>query len=278
MDKSRGIVLALAIAAAIISTALPCPADEKGKDEQSIFTEGDRERERPRRGRGRFELTEEETDRVLEGLKKRDPEKAKELAELRKKDPEKFRAELREHAREEFGEVVRERIEKWRRQRRADFLKWLEKAVPDEAKELARLKERGPDLYAKKYELVWRRYDRIFEESRRNPEWAEILLEDVKLQKRRDDLVKRIKATQNTKERDRLVAALEDVVALRYDVIIRQKQMIYERLLGRLRELQERIKESRTEIAEYMKEEAKAENVKKRTQELLEAKKGLRWD
>ena len=278
MGKGRGIVLALAIAAAVIATALPCPADEKDKDEQSIFDERREGRPGRGRGRGRFELTEEETDRVLEDLEKRNPEEAKELAELRKKDPEKFRAGLREHAREELRRIGTERWQRWLERRRADFLEWLGKNVPDEAEELAKLRETDPDLYAKKYELVWRKYDRIFEESRRNPEWAEVLLEDVKLQERRDHLVKRIKATKNKKERDRLVTALEEVVALRYDVIIRQKQMIYERLLERLRALQEQIKERRAEIADYMKREAKAENVKKRTQELLEAKKGLRWD
>lgn len=278
MDKSRGIVLALAIAAAVIATALPCPADEKGEDEQSIWTEEDRGRERSRRGRGRFELTEEEIDRIMEGFEKRNPEKAKELAELRKKDPENFKSELERHAREEFGKVVRERIEKWREQRRADFLEWLDKNVPDEATELAKLKERSPDHYGKKYELVWRKYDHIFEENRRNPELAGVLLEDLKLKERRDELVNKIKATESGRDRKKLTAKLEEVIALRYDVILRRKQIAYERLLKWLQELQDRIRESRADIRIYQDPKAKEANIKQRARELLEEKKRFRWD
>ena len=93
------------------------------------------------------ELTDEEVDRILKDLKERAPEKAKELTELRKKDPDKFRDELRKNAREEFGKVVRERIDKWRQQRQTEFLEWFAKSLPDEAEELAKLKERDPKLY-----------------------------------------------------------------------------------------------------------------------------------
>ncbi len=48
--------------------------------------------ERPQ-GRG-FQLTDEMINRIMSGLAKSDPEKAKELGQLRKSDPEKFKAEL----------------------------------------------------------------------------------------------------------------------------------------------------------------------------------------
>ena len=278
MEKHRGIILALAIATAIISTILPCPADEKNtneQDEQSIWTEDER---RERSGRRRWELTEEEINRIMEGFKKRNPKKAKELSELRKKDPEKFRSELERHAREEFGEIVRERIEKYREQRRAEFLKWFEENVPDQAKELARLKERSPDHYWKKYELIWRKYRHIFEENRRNPELASVLLEDVKLKDRRNELIQKIKTTKSRREREKLTAKLEEVIGLRYDVILRRKQMAYERLLKWLEELQNRIKESRADIRTYQDPQTKQGNIKQRTRELLENKKKFGWD
>ncbi|MHC4145830.1 MAG: hypothetical protein ACYSUD_13735, partial [Planctomycetota bacterium] len=58
----------------------------------------------------------------------------------------------------------------------------------------------------------------------------------------------------------------------RYDLILRRKQIEYERLLRWVEGLQNRIKKSRAEIAEAKKKEAKAENVKKRKSELLEGK------
>jgi len=279
MEKRRGIILALAIAAAVLTAALPCPADNNSKEDDGIFDEDDRRGERSvrGRGRGRFELTEDETNRVMESLKKRNPKKAKELDGLRKKDAEKFRNELWEHARGELEKIGKERWEKWLQERRAAFLGWLEKNVPDETKELKRLKNTNTDLYNKKYDLVRRRYNRIFDESRRNPEWAEVLLEDVKLQKRRDELVLKIKSTKNKESERKLIAELEEVVALRYDVILKRKQMGFERLLQRLESLRKQLGESRKDILKYQDPKTKEENVKQRARELLEEKRKF-WD
>lgn len=278
METSRRIILVLAMAAMLTVAALPCHAAQKDeKDEKNIWTED--ESPGPRRGPGRFELTEEEIGRIMEGLKKRDPEKAKELAKLREKEPEKFNAELRRHAREEFGKVIRERIEKWREQRRTEFLEWLQKMVPEEAEELAKLKKKNPDLYAKKYELLTNKYDRLFNESRRHSGLADIIKEDLELKKRREELRAKIKAAKNEKERKKLRAELEEVVGNRYDLLVRRKQIAYERLLKRLEELKNRIMESRAEIGRLRDDKVKAENVKKRIQDLIEGKQeGIGWD
>jgi hypothetical protein len=288
MHINRAIILILATAAVLAVTTRPRAATQK--EDQSMWTENQDRRPGPspgpglergqRRGpgRGRFELTDEEINRILKELKQRSPEKAKELEQLRGKDPERFQQELRRQAREEYGRVARERWEKWLQERRAAFLEWLDKNMPDEAKELAELKERSPDHYGEKYELVWRRYGRIYDANRRNPELAKILLEDVRLQKRRDDLIARIKATKNKREQKSLNTELEEVVGLRYDLIVRRKQIAYEWLLKRLEELQNRINDSRAEILKAQDPKVKAENIKKRTQELLEEKKGFTWD
>jgi len=106
MKTGYGIILVLAIAAVLTVSALPCLA-ERGSEEkkEDIWTEdeprgprGDPARGGPGRGPGlgrrRFELTDEEIDRIMEGLKEKDPAKAKELAKLRQEEPEKFREEL----------------------------------------------------------------------------------------------------------------------------------------------------------------------------------------
>jgi hypothetical protein len=285
MESNRVIILILALTAFLAVSNQLCAGNQK--DEKNIFEEADRgprpgpglERG-PRRGgpgRGRFELTDEEIDRILKDLKERSPEKAKELTELRKKEPDKFREELWRHAREEFGKVARERWEKWLQKRREAFLEWFGENMPEEAKELAGLKETSPDHYGEKYELFWRKYGRIYEENRRNPELAKILLEDVKLQKRRDDLIARIKATKSDRQQKRIQTELEEVVGLRYDLIVRRKQMAYEWLLKRLEELQNRINESRAEILKAQDAKVKQDNIKKRTKELLEKKKEFPW-
>jgi hypothetical protein len=214
----------------------------------------------------------------MKGLQESNPEKAKELAKLREKDPNQFSFELRRHGHEEFGKIIRERIDNWRKRRRAEFLESLEKLVPKEAQELAKLKDKNPDLYAEKYELALKKYGRIIEEGRRNPELAEVLIEDLKLKKRRDELLKKIKAVKSENENKKLVAELEEVVAGRFDLIVRRKQIAYERLLRWLEELRKRIRESRGEIFKWRDEKFKNENVKQRTQDLLEEIPKFNWD
>jgi len=281
MEFHRRVILVLVMAVVATVIVLPCSAEEK-KDEKDIWTEGERRGPGPGPGRGpgrgprRFELTDEEIDRIMKGLQESNPEKAKELAKLREEDPNQFSVELRRHGREEFGKIIREHIESWRKRRRAEFLEELGKIVPKEAEELAELKDKNPDLYAEKYELALKKYGRIIEEKRRNPELAEVLLEDLQLKKRRDELLKKIKATRSEREKKKLVGELEEVVASRFDLIVRRKQIAYERLLRWLNELQERIKESRAGIAEWRNEKFKAQKVKERIKDLTDPE--FPWD
>jgi hypothetical protein len=214
----------------------------------------------------------------MKSLQESNPEKAKELTKLRETDPNQFSIELRRHGREEFGKIIRERIAKWRERRRTEFLEWLGKAVPREAQELAKLKDTNPDLYVEKYELALKKYGRIYEEGRRNPGLAEVLIEDLKLKKRRDELVKNIKAAQSEREKRKLVAELEEVVAGRFGLIVRRKQIAYERLLKWLDELRKRLRERRSEINIWREEKFKNDNVKQRMQDLLEETPKFNWD
>jgi len=288
---NRTIILLLVMAAVVTTTwTLPCSAEQKEKDKENIWTE--EEPRGPGRGPGlgrgpgpglgpeRFELTDEETNRILSSLKQRDPNAAKELEKLRKEDPEKFQEELRRYGREEFGKIIRERMENWRHQRQTEFLDWLTKEYPKEAENLAKLKENETKLYFEKFDLIRNKYWRIFEEERRNPELAEVLKEDLQLKDKRDELVTRIKAAKNEKDKQKLLAELEEVVGRRYDLIVRQKEIAYERLLKWLEGLRNRVKESRDEIIKWQNEKIKAENVKKHIKDLTEESTPppFRWD
>ncbi|MHC4625588.1 MAG: hypothetical protein ACYTDV_01285 [Planctomycetota bacterium] len=275
MGMRRGIILFLAVVAVVTVSALPCPGSERRQEGQSFFEEGQQRGRRPRRWR--IELTEEEISRVLESLKKGDPEKAKELLKLQGQDPEKFQEELRRHGGEPYQKILRERYERFREQRRADFLDWLTKNYRRDARELASLKGRDPDLYEKKYGAMRAKYDPIREAERRNPELAVILKEDLRLKERRDELTAKIKTTKGEDEKKKLIVELQDVVDDRYELILRRKIIAYEQLRKRLEELQNWIKKSRAEIADARKAEVKAENIKQRMKTLLEGKKGFHW-
>ncbi|KPK41941.1 MAG: hypothetical protein AMJ65_08450 [Phycisphaerae bacterium SG8_4] len=276
MRKRCGTILFLAMAAVVTVSALPCQADEGKQEDKSFFETEDQQRgRRPRRWR--IELTKEEIGRILESLKKDDPEKATELVKLQGRDPEQFNEELRQLGGEEYQKILRERYERFRQQRRVDFLDWLEKNYRRDARELARLKGRDPDLYEKKYGAMREKYDPIREAERRNPELAVILKEDLRLQERRDELTAKIKTTKKEDEKKKLIAELQDVLDDRYDLIVERKVIAYARLIKRLEELQNWIKKSRAEIAEARKDEVKAENVRQRMKTLLEGKRPFSW-
>ena len=286
MKLRRVIILILVMAAMTTVTILPCFSEEK-KAEEDIWLEDE-----PRgpgggpgrggpgggpgrggRGPGRYRTREEEVDHFLEELKESDPAKAKELTALREKDPEKFRDELRKSVREQWTK----RIESWRSKWRAEFLEWLGKALPKVARDLTKLKDADPDLYAKKYEIVREKYRRIFDESRRNPDLAEVLMAELELEERQELLVKKIKATKSERGKKKLMSQLEEVVGNKYDLIIRKKQIAYESLLKRLVDLQIELNENRDEIDKWKDENIKIQNVKERMKELIEKSRKFPW-
>jgi len=65
---------------------------------------------------------------------------------------------------------------------------------------------------------------------------------------------------------------------LRYDLIVRRKEIAYEQLLRRLDELQKQVRESKDEITNYKDARVKRENVRQRVQALTENKVRFKWD
>ena len=125
MKTSYRIILVLAMAAVLSTTALYCRAAEDVNKEEVKSTEPlppppggvvekeDIWSEDTAKGEpGRLELTEERIERIMNRLAETDPAKAEELKQLQAKDPEKFKAELRKVMQEQFGKRFRERMEK----------------------------------------------------------------------------------------------------------------------------------------------------------------------
>jgi hypothetical protein len=286
MQKGYGIIFISVIVALTTIVTLPCPAQEKGKEkerqEKDIWTEegprGPREMGgpggpgEPRWGPPRwFELTDETIEQIMKDLAKSEPAKAAELSKLREKDPEKFKEEL---GKVHFDKVIRERMDARRRQMQAEYTEWLEKNYPEDAKKLAALKERDPNLYIKQFRLSMDKYGRIFG-ARENPELCEVLKEDLELKEKADQLVRKIKSAGKEDEKKELTAQLEQVAGRRFDLIVRQKEIAYAQLLKRLEELKKRVEENNAEITKWKDAKFKNENVKKRIQELIS---GFKWD
>ncbi len=177
-----------------------------------------------------------------------------------------------------FGEGRREMMRGRIRERHTEYIEWLKKNYPDEAEKLAELREKKPDLYMRHIVLSLKRYGRIAEAAKENPELAEVLKEDLEFKKERDKLLRKIRAASDDDEKKESVEQLQEVIGSRFDLIVRRKQMEYEQLLKKLEKLRERVKESEAEVGKWKDAEFKNENVKVRLGELISRTEEFRWD
>jgi len=279
MRLCRGVLLVMVVAALMLS-ALPGRAEEPAetkkeekKTDPNIWSPPEETAESRR-----MRLSEEEIARIMEQIKKENPQKATELEAMRTLDGEKFRRELREYGREEFGKIVRERIDEYRSRRRDEFIKWLEEQYQGEAKELAGFRDKDADVYNQRYDFVWRKYGYIHEAWRTNAELGEVLKQDLTLKNRRDYLLANLKNEQDETKKNELLAQLKEVTGDRFDLIVRRKQIAYDDLLKKVKELQDRINEQKDEIRKWRDEKFKEECVTQRIKELTEGISKFNWN
>lgn len=187
-------------------------------------------------------------------------------------------------SRSEVGHEDRDsggRRERWREriQRRHDeYIEWLNKNFPKEAQKLARLREKEPaDLeeYIQQVIDSKDKYGDIMEAQERNPELAEVLKEEIELKRDRAKLLEKTRTAQG-KQRKKLMQKLEELVNIRFDLIVRKKQLRYEHLRKRLERLQKEVKEREAEVEKL--KNRKAQFIKKRVEELTSKAEKMDWD
>ncbi|OHB64842.1 MAG: hypothetical protein A2Y77_16630 [Planctomycetes bacterium RBG_13_62_9] len=275
MQLARLIVSGAILAGVVAFATTSRAADQPKQTKEDIWQD---EPAGPRQGWGRWGMSEEGINKVLEALRKRDPAKAKELDRLREKDLEKFRTGLRDAARPEMEQLARDYWEERRQKRNADFLEWLKTHYPAEEQSLAKVKDGDPQVYVKHFDHLMNQYGYIFDAFNSNPELGTVLKEDYALKRRNDELCRQLRKERSEARKQELGAELEKVVARRYDLIVRRKEIYYEQLLKRLDDLHKQVRESKGEIAKYKDERIKQENVRQRLETLTENKVKFNWD
>jgi hypothetical protein len=278
-------IMILAGAAIALAITLPANAQRKGPNEPGW-------NDVKNGGPGpRPALTEERIDRIMNRMKEADPAKAEEMEKLRETDPNAFRAALKEMIHERFrekmllGDVNRPgpgfgpRGEKFRERMRGrgeEYLDWLKANAPEEAERLAELKKNIPELYKRQLWLGARKYGRIAEAAQENPELAKVLKEDLELRNKSFDILRKIRATTDEAEKQKLTAELEQVVSERFDVILQRKQMEYDQLRQEIERLQEQVKQNEAQLEKWKAN--KADRVKARVKELLNRTEKFEWE
>ena len=173
------------------------------------------------------------------------------------------------------------RRERWRERlerRHDEYIEWLKKNFPEEARKLARLHEKDPENLEEYIQQVIdsrEKYEDIMEAQERNPELAEVLKEEIELKTDRAKLLKKIRTAQD-KQRKELMQKLEELVNIRFDLIVRKKQLQYEHLRRRLERLQKEVKEREAEV-EKLKSK-KAQFIKERVEGLTSKAEKMDWN
>jgi len=235
--------------------------------------------------------SEERTKRIMNRLKEADPDKAAELEKLRETDPNAFKVAIKEIMRERFkdrmmygdenrpgptlgpkGEKFRERV----LERSEEYLDWLKTNYPEESQRLAELQRNNPELYKRQLWLGARKYGRIAEAAQENPELAKVLQQDLELRNHTFDILRKIRATTDEAEKQKLTAELEQIVSERFDVILQRKQIEYNQLRKEIERLQEQIKQNEAQLEKW--KSTKDERVKERVKELLSRTEKFEWD
>lgn len=257
---------------------------------------------------GRFRLTDEKIEQILNLIAEKAPQRAEELRQLQKEDSDKFkeqiRAELAKMRPPEKGgpESLQPgrrssprrlpegagppsgrrrgpaRGGRWRenmQKSHEEYIKWLEKNYPDEAQELEELQEKDPDQYLRSAFASRRKYGRIMDAEKRNPELGEVLKEDLEIQKLCVELLEQIKQADG-KKREELVKELDGLVSRRFDLIVRKKQLQYQDLQKRLEKMQAELKQRQFEVEKL--QESKEKAIKERLAELIGQNEKVNWE
>ncbi|MGB7582964.1 MAG: hypothetical protein WBL85_11020 [Sedimentisphaerales bacterium] len=243
----------------------------------------------PMHDKEQFELTPEQTNRLLAELKEKNPQKADELTKLREKDPNAFKAELRNATHEQFmsrmmeqvstmpgpgAEIMRERIQ----ERTDEYLKCLKENYPDEATKLEQIKKDNPEQYMRAVMISGKKYGPICKAAQDDPNLAKVLKQQLELKGKRAELLKQIGATKDEKQKKTLTAELEQIVGQQFDLIVKRKQMAYEDLTKKLAELQKEVDQRKTEVEKWKGKDFKSQKVKERVTELVNEPEKFEWD
>jgi hypothetical protein len=167
-----------------------------------------------------------------------------------------------------------ERMQRMQR-KHEKYLDWLKENYPQEAQELEKVRQENPELYMRRLMHSGRKYGRIAEAAKDNPELAAVLKEDLELKDERDEIVQKLRSAEG-EETEALTAELKEIVSKRFDLIVKRKQLQHKQLLEKLEKLKKQVEESEAEAEKW--EATKDEKVESRLKELIERSEKFRWD
>lgn len=226
-------------------------------------------------------LTDKQIEKILQDIKQSDPEKAQKLEKLKETDPKAFTKAIQDEIQKQVEAEKQPQTEpdaRWKKQleeKHEEFLTWYKKNYPQEHRELIQIQKSDPEKFAQKMLELMQIYGRIQWMEKRNPKLAGAMKKNLDLQKQRDTLLLQIRISPE-EEQTKLIEELKVVVSERFDTIVQEKQIQFEWLGKRLKQLNERL-QSRAEELDTLKKN-KDQSVQTRLNELIERTENVNWN
>jgi hypothetical protein len=155
-------------------------------------------------------------------------------------------------------------------QEEKEYLDWLGKNMPQADMRLKRLKDNQPKMYQREMRRGVRRLARLKEAGMDNAGVIQIFKEEYRLDEQKDVLVKKINDAKNSDEKQKLISELEKVINGKYDLMIKQKELISEQFQKRVENLQKSLDENKADIEKLKDPSVRDERTKRIIQRLLD--------
>jgi hypothetical protein len=238
----------------------------------------------------------EQVERMLERIRRIDPQAADRLQKLHDEDPDAFMKETREYMHAHRQEIFPERRPQgpqegqglehrggpeWQermkemQKKHEEYLNWLKENYPAEANELEQVRQENPGLYIQRVMKSGRKYGPVAAAAKNNPALAEVLKQDIELKDQRDQILMKLQSAK-PEDKEALTIQLKDVVSKRFDLIIKRRQLQQQELLKRLEDLKKQVKDSEKELEQW--NASKDKEVDARVKELLNQTEKFHWD
>jgi len=153
-----------------------------------------------------------------------------------------------------------------------EHLEWLSKNYPDEARVLVELRRTDPEAYERQMELSLKKYRAVIVASKRNPELAEILKQQIVLRKQRDIVLADIRVATDENKKSILTQKLAQIMGEDFALVAKMKQLEHQQLLKRFEKLQQEVSKSESDVKKWGNPEFRNEKVKAHIEDLVREK------
>jgi len=154
---------------------------------------------------------------------------------------------------------------------REEFLQWYKQFYPRNSKKLEELRNKDKKLFEESYKLKEHKFADIMETYKKNPDFGQALMDDLKVSEYQNKTLGKIRAEKDKKKKADYIKQLNNIVSKRFDLAVKIKKFKYEELRKRIKRMEKKLADREKEVEELINRKDK--EIENRVKELLEDQK-----